>query len=157
MNYPYCGNCADTKKNEIMHFKLYSSYIYYILYIINICYIIIKLYIIYIIKYFIVVLLQLSQFFPLCSPPSSPPPTPTVNPHPVVHVHGSFTQVPWLDPSVSFSPYPPFPSPLVTVSLFLVSMQKAAEQYWENTIPWTSIQYMYLHATSLLSSSNVLA
>ena len=43
------------------------------------------------IEYFIVVLLQLSQFFPHCSPLPHPH---TVNSHPVVHVHGSFIHVP---------------------------------------------------------------
>ena len=42
---------------------------------------------------FIVILLQLSQFFPLCPPLPNPPPAPTVNSHTVVHVHGSFTHV----------------------------------------------------------------
>ena len=33
-------------------------------------------------------LLQLSQFFPFCSPPPSTP-TPSGNPHPIVHIRGS--------------------------------------------------------------------
>ena len=41
----------------------------------------------------IVILLQLSHFFPLCPSPLNPPPSPTVSSHPVVHVHGSFTHV----------------------------------------------------------------
>ena len=62
--------------------------------------------------------------FPLCTLPSIPPsaPTPTVNPNTVVHVHGSFIHVlsPALSPS--FHHYPHYPSPLVAVSLFHVSM-----------------------------------
>ena len=41
---------------------------------------------------------------------------------PIVLVHGSFIQVPWLDPSPSFPHYPPPRSPLAIVRLFLVSM-----------------------------------
>ena len=41
----------------------------------------------------IVILLQLSHFFPLCPSPLNPPPSPTVSSHPVVHVYGSFTHV----------------------------------------------------------------
>ena len=40
---------------------------------------------------------------------------PTVNPHPVVHVHGSFLDVPRPVPSPSLHPYPRPPSWLVTV------------------------------------------
>ena len=74
-------------------------------------------------KYYCV-LLQLFQFFSLCSPLPTPPPAPTVNPHPVVHVHihGSFMHVPWLVSSRSFCPCNPPSSPVITVSLFLVSM-----------------------------------
>ena len=67
--------------------------------------------------YFIVVLLQLSQFFPCCF--TRPHPL-KVNHHPVVHVHGSFIHVPRLVPS-PFSCFSLPTSPLVTVSLFLVS------------------------------------
>ena len=43
--------------------------------------------------FFIVVLLQLSHIFVCCSPlPFTP--AATVNPHPVVHAHGSFMYVP---------------------------------------------------------------
>ena len=52
-------------------------------------------------------LLELSQFFPLFPPPPSPSPAPTVNPHTVVHVHGSFIHALWLVPSSSFHLYPP--------------------------------------------------
>ena len=48
------------------------------------------------------------------------PPTPTVIPNRVVHVHGSFMYVPWLFPF--FPPWPLSPQPLVTVNLFLISM-----------------------------------
>ena len=71
------------------------------------------------IKYFIVVLLQSSQFFPLCSPLPSPSSTPTVNPHCLVQAYGSFIHISWLVPSPS---YPAPHSPVVIVSLFLVSM-----------------------------------
>ena len=57
--------------------------------------------------FFTVILLHLSQFFPLCSPPPIPTPAPTVNPHPVVHVHGSFIHVLWLVSSPSFHHYHP--------------------------------------------------
>ena len=86
-------------------------------------------------KKFIVVQLQLSQFFPCFSPLPHPPPAPTVSPHPVVHVHRSFIHVPWLDPFPSFPCSPSLPSSLVTyqfvplspplwslISLFLISM-----------------------------------
>ena len=60
------------------------------------------------------------------SPLSPVPPTPTSHiqssPHPVVFVYGSFIHVPWLAPSSSLPCDPPPPSPLVTVSLFFISM-----------------------------------
>ena len=62
-------------------------------------------------KFFIVTLLQFSQLFPLCPPPPSLPPTPTVIPHTVVHVRGSFIHVLWLVPSPSFLHCPPPTSP----------------------------------------------
>ena len=48
---------------------------------------------IFLLKFFIVILLQLSQFLPLCPPLLSPPPAPTVSPYTVVHVHGSFIHI----------------------------------------------------------------
>ena len=72
--------------------------------------------------FFIAILLQLSQFFPLCLPLPIPPQAPTVNPHTVVHARGSFIHALCLVPSPSFHRYPPLPSPLVTVSLVHVSM-----------------------------------
>ena len=66
-----------------------------------------------------IVLLQLSQFPPLALP-SSGHPTPPVNPHPVVHVHGAFIRVPWLNPS---SPsFPPYPLPSLLCSLSVCSL-----------------------------------
>ena len=61
--------------------------------------------------------------FPLCllHPSHLLPPTPTVGPHTVAHVHVSFTHILWLVPSPSFPHCPPSPSPLVTFSLFHVS------------------------------------
>ena len=58
--------------------------------------------------FFIAVLLQLPQFSPFAAPCSTYPSAqaPTVNAHPVVHVHGPFTLVPYLGPSPSFFPYP---------------------------------------------------
>ena len=78
------------------------------------------------------VLFELTSFFyccsitvvpisPCCSPLTHPPPVPTNNPHPVVHVHGSFIPISWLDSSPSFPSYSPLPTPLVTASLFLSS------------------------------------
>ena len=64
--------------------------------------------------FFFIVRLQLSQFSPIaliCAPP------PTVSPHPVVFVHGSFIPVCWLDPSPSFLRYPPTPSPALSLSV----------------------------------------
>ena len=60
-------------------------------------------------------LFQLSQFFPF--PPSTqPPPTPTVNPRTIVHVHGLFIYVHWLIPShLSTSPH--LPPPLLHLSV----------------------------------------
>ena len=52
-----------------------------------------------------VILLWLSQFFPLCPPLPIPLPAPTVNPHTVVYVRGSFIHVLWLVPSSSFHHY----------------------------------------------------
>ena len=43
----------------------------------------------------LIMLLLLSQFFPLCSPHQEPL-TSSGNPHPFIHVHGSCMQVPWL-------------------------------------------------------------
>ena len=67
-------------------------------------------------RFFSVVLLQLSQFFPHCSPLSCPPPAPRVNPYPVVHAHVSSIHVPSLDPSLSFLPSP-HPPPLWSLSV----------------------------------------
>ena len=64
---------------------------------------------------------SLCQFPPWLSPALSPL-GPTVNLHTVAHVHGSFIHVLCLVSSPSFLPYPPPRSPLVPVSLFLVSM-----------------------------------
>ena len=47
---------------------------------------------------------------------------PTVNSHTVVHLHGSFIHDLCLVPSPSFHCFPPSASPLVTFSLFHVSM-----------------------------------
>ena len=77
---------------------------------------------IYIFNHFIIVLLQLSQFFPLCPPLPTSHPAPTVNSHTIVHVHGSFIHVLWLVSSHSFHHFPPPPSLLVTFSLIYVSM-----------------------------------
>ena len=57
--------------------------------------------------FLIAVHLQLSQFFLIAVPYP-----PSVSPHPVVHYHGYFIHVPWLDPSPSFPYYsssPPLP------------------------------------------------
>ena len=56
------------------------------------------------------------KFSPLCL--SQPAPTSMVNPHTIVHVHGSFLFVLWLIPSRSFSHTPPPSSHLTAVSLF---------------------------------------
>ena len=64
----------------------------------------------------IVFLLQLSQFPPMALPRPTPIAS-TVSPHPIVHVHGSFIHVPWLDPSPSFPSYAP-PRLLSVCSLF---------------------------------------
>ena len=61
-------------------------------------------------------LLQLSQFFPFCPPPPSPPLSPSVNPLSIVHVHESFIHVLWLVPSPSFHPFP-LPLPLLQLSV----------------------------------------
>ena len=50
------------------------------------------------------------------------PSTSPFNPHPIVFVHGSSIHVPGLDPSPSFPNCLSSPSPLVTVSLFFISM-----------------------------------
>ena len=57
--------------------------------------------VLFFIKYFVVVPLPLTQFFPLCSPLPSPTLAPTVKLHPTVHVHGPCTPVPWLVPSLT--------------------------------------------------------
>ena len=114
--WPNSGSCAFPC--ELFNFYIYilymSFYINYIYYII----LLILFYIHYNTQYvffFIVTLLQLSQFFPLCPPLPSLPASPTVSPHPVVYVPGSFIHVLWLVPS------PPL-SPLAAVSLIHVSM-----------------------------------
>ena len=65
----------------------------------------------------IIVLLQLSQFPQVALPWPTHSPTHPVNPHPVVHVQWSFIPVCWLDPSPSFLPYPPTPSPALSLSV----------------------------------------
>ena len=60
---------------------------------------------------FLFILLQLSQFSPfafLCLVPT-PITAPTVHPHTVVHVHGSFIHVLWLIPAPSFHQSFPLP------------------------------------------------
>ena len=64
---------------------------------------------------------SISSFPPLTSS-AHPTSTPTVNPHTVVHVCGSFIHVLCLVPSPSFHHYSPPLSLLVTFSLFHVSM-----------------------------------
>ena len=72
--------------------------------------------------FFIVIWLQLSQFFLFCPPLPSSCPTPTVNSYTVVQVHGSFIYVLWLASSPSFSHYPLPTSTWTTVSQLHVSM-----------------------------------
>ena len=73
--------------------------------------------------FFIVVRLELSPFFPYYSSyPAHPLPHSVFPVAPVVGVHGSLIHGPWLDPSPSFPHYPSPTSPLVTVSLFFISM-----------------------------------
>ena len=55
--------------------------------------------------------------WPSYAHPTHPLPTPTVNSHTVVHVHGSYIDVLCLGPSPSFHYYPPLYSPLVTQSV----------------------------------------
>ena len=73
-----------------------------------------------------VILLQLSHFFPFALLCLALPPTPTVNPHTVVHLHGSCITCCLFDPFPSFRPsfhcYLPLPSSLAAVSLFHVFM-----------------------------------
>ena len=123
-------------------------------------------------SFLFIVLVQLSQFSPIALPCSAHPPTPTltptptVSPHPVVHVHGSFIPIHELDPYPSFSPYPPLPSPLVTVSLFLVSMPLvlfcsfACFVHWVpliGEIIWYLSFTTWLISLSLILSSSILA
>ena len=78
----------------IYHLSIYVLSIYLSIYLSSIIIIYHHLFIFFkqIVYFFIVVLLQLSQFPPLLSlAPSTP--IPTVSPHPVVHVHGSFIHV----------------------------------------------------------------
>ena len=70
--------------------------------------------------YFLIVQLQMSPY-PLFSLALSIPHLSLSIFSFIVFVHGSFTHVPWLDPS-SFPHYALPPSPLVTVSLFFISM-----------------------------------
>ena len=68
-------------------------------------------------------LLLFSYSCPTFSPwltPTRPPPLPQPIPY-IVHAHESSIRVPLLVPFPSFPYYPPFPSPLVTVSLFFIS------------------------------------
>ena len=65
----------------------------------------------FIITYFTVILLQLSQFLPLCPPLPSPSSAPPVIPHPVVHVHRSVLTCSLTSPFPFFPPLSPSPSP----------------------------------------------
>ena len=83
--YYYILSCTIVICEQILCLLIDIGYVKGQVYILPILYLIIII--------FIVILLQSSQFFTLCSPPPSPPPAPTVNPHTVVHVHGSFIHV----------------------------------------------------------------
>ena len=71
-------------------------------------------------NFFIVILLQFSQFPPPHLPLPRSPPAPRVNPHTFVHVHVSFVHVLCLVPSPSLHHYaPPYPLwPLSICSMF---------------------------------------
>ena len=60
--------------------------------------------------------------FPPLSSSAQPNPLSHSHPHAIVHVHGSLIHVLWLIPSPSSHHYPLSTSPLVTVSLFRVSV-----------------------------------
>ena len=57
--------------------------------------------------FIIIILLQLSQFSPLCPPSPCPPPAPTISPYTTVHVCGAFMHGLCLIHSPSFHCYPP--------------------------------------------------
>ena len=66
--------------------------------------------------------LTVVPIFPHSPPLPCSPLAPSVNPHPFVHVYGSFIPVLSLDPSPSYIPCTPPTSPLVPAHLFLDSM-----------------------------------
>lgn len=70
-----------------------------------------------------IIVVTVVPIFPHFSPMPCPPPTSSVSPQTVVHYHVSFIYGPWIDPSSSF-PCPSWSSPLVTVSLFLISISQ---------------------------------
>ena len=74
------------------------------------------------INHFLLVFYYSCPNFPPLPSSTHPISTPTVNPHPIVHIHGSFIRVLEIVPSPSFRSYLPPTSPLQTVSLFYVSM-----------------------------------
>ena len=109
--------------------------------------------------FLIVILLQLSQSFPLCSPLPIPPPAPTVNSHTIVHVCGSLIHVLCLVPSPSFHHYPPPCSPLVTFSLFHVPMPVVlfcSLVYFVHYIPLLGEIIFYLSFTNWLISLSII-
>ena len=113
-------------------------------------------------SFFIVILLQLSQFFLLCPPlpiwPRPPTPTPTVNSHTVVQVPGSFIHAPCLIPSPSFHHYSHPPSP-ITFNLFYVSTSVVvfcSLVYLVHKIPLIGEIIWYLSFTNWLISLSII-
>ena len=98
------------------------------------------------------ILRQLSQFFPSWPPLLIPSLAPT-DTHTVVHVPGSSIHDFWLVLSPSSHHYPPSPSPLVTVSLFHVSLPVVLFCSLDSSYRW---DHMYLSFTTWLISLSIM-
>ena len=91
--------------------------------------------------------------------PTHPTPSPIVNPHTVVHIHGSLIHVLCLVPSSSFHHYTSFSSPLVSSSLLHISMPIilfCLLVYFVHYIPLTGEFIWYLSFTPWLISLSIM-
>ena len=90
--------------------------------------------------------LTVVPIFPCCSLLPCPQPTPIVNSHSLVQVHGSFIHVPWLYPSPSFLLYSPPPTP-PPPPIWLMSFKKIFLNFYCYSITLVCLFSSSLHPT----------